>query len=167
MYFPNLVLLKSSINGWIIFECISSLILYITYSLINIQLISYSILIGQLFNSSSRFFLLNLILFVLFTIISFKELDENVQLLFCLNPYYSYLCLTRYLFIYERSMMKSLNVNEKYFQWIPSLFNIYLIQSISILIYWILIWYFDKIYPGLLNFNSNLNDLFYVKVNME
>jgi len=135
-----LILFKISLNNWIIFKSMSSLILLITFSLLNLQLISYSILIGRLFNHS---FLINIFSFIFFVIISFKEFN---QILFFLNPYYSFIYLFRYLFLYERSMM---DIHHKLFQWTPSLFKIYFIQIISIIIYWILIWYFDQIYPGL------------------
>jgi len=73
-----------------------------------------------------------------------------------------------------------MDIHHKLFQWTPSLFKIYFIQIISIIIYWILIWYFDQIYSGLelillsriisvfvkINMEENSNGIFHLKLNI-
>jgi len=136
-----------SINGWIIFKYMSTSILFLTFILLNIQLISYSILMGQLFNSFSYLFVLTILIWLIMIILSFKQLNEILILILCLNPYFSFIYLFRYLFIYERSM-NNIILNKRLYLSSPTLLNIYLIIFLSILIYWIFIWYFQNIYPG-------------------
>jgi len=136
-----------SINGWIIFKYMSTSILFLTFILLNIQLISYSILMGQLFNSFSYLFLLTILIWLIMIILSLKQLNEILILILCLNPYFSFIYLFRYLFIYERSM-NNIILNKRLYLSSPTLLNIYLIIFLSILIYWIFIWYFQNIYPG-------------------
>ena len=70
-----------------------------------------------------------------------------IENILCLNPFYCYLMISRQLFVIERSMMKDLNVQVVEWKGSLSLYNS--IQIISIILYWIFIWYFDQIYPGL------------------
>ncbi len=136
-----------SINGWIVFKYVSSSILLLTFSLLNAQLISYSILMGQLFNSFTRLFILTIISWITMTILGFKEFDGISEFVLCLNPYFSLIYVFRHLFLYERSM-SNVNLYKKLYRWSPALSNIFLIIFLSIPIYWILIWYFEKISPG-------------------
>ncbi len=137
-----------SINGWIVFKYVSTSILLLTFFILNIQLISYSILMTQLFNSFTRLFLLTILIWLIMIILSFKELNEIFQFILCLNPYFSFIYVFRHLFVYERSMTNII-LNKRLYRWSPILSNIFLIIFLSIVIYWIFIWYFEKIYPGL------------------
>jgi len=102
---------------------------------------------GQLFNSFTRLFILTIISWITMTILGFKEFDGISQFVLCLNPYFSLIYVFRHLFLYERSM-NNVNLYKKLYRWSPALSNIFLIIFLSIPIYWILIWYFEKISPG-------------------
>jgi hypothetical protein len=102
----------------------------------------------QLFNSFTRLFLLTILIWLIMIILSFKELNEIFQFILCLNPYFSFIYVFRHLFVYERSMTNII-LNKRLYRWSPILSNIFLIIFLSIVIYWIFIWYFEKIYPGL------------------
>ncbi|CAF3865527.1 unnamed protein product [Rotaria magnacalcarata] len=145
--FSIIGLWKISIGGWTIFEYVSSEILISFFTLINFQLISYSILMGQLFESFSRLFIKTIIIWVIMNILSFRELNQIYQIILCLNPYFSFIFILRHLFIYERSM-NYVHLNRKLYRWSPNLFHLFLIIFLSIPFYWIFIWYFEKIFPG-------------------
>jgi hypothetical protein len=138
------VLWKIRIGGWIVFEYVSSWILLLSLTLLNIQLISYSILMGQLFNSFSKLFVMSIIKLIVLLILSFNNFNE---IIFCLNPYFSLIYILRYLFLNERSMI-NVGLNKRLYVWSPSLVNVYVMIIVSILMFWILIWYFEKINPG-------------------
>jgi len=142
------VIWKMSINGWIVFKYVSSSILLLTFLLLNIQLISYSILMGQLFNSFHRLFLLTILIWITMSILAFKEFNGIYQFILCLNPYFSLIYVFRHLFLYERSMT-NVNLYKRLYLWSPILSNILLIIFFSIPMYWIFLWYFEKLFPGL------------------
>ncbi|CAF4478052.1 unnamed protein product [Rotaria sp. Silwood2] len=102
---------------------------------------------AQLFNSFTRLFLLSIIKWFILLRLYYENLSYIYQIILCFNPYYSLIYILRYLFHYERTMI-CLNLNKKLYQFLPSLSIIFIIIILSIYIYWILIWYFEKIYPG-------------------
>jgi hypothetical protein len=121
--------------------------LLLTFTLINIQLISFSMLMGQFFHSITRSFIILTINWVIMNILSFQQFDGIYLFILCLNPYFSFIYLFRHLFLYERSMT-SIDLFKKLYSWTPLLSNIFLIQFISIPFYWILIWYWENLFPG-------------------
>ncbi|CAF1387951.1 unnamed protein product [Rotaria sp. Silwood1] len=141
------VLWKMSLNGWIIFEYVSYKTLLFVFIILNIRLISYSILMGQLFNSFTRLFILKIILWIILLIRFNENLSYKYEIILCINPYNSLIYILRYLFQYERTMIY-VNLNKKLYQSTTFLSMIYFIIIIFSHIYWILIWYFEKIYPG-------------------
>jgi len=121
--------------------------LLLTFTLLNIQLISFSILMGQFFHSITRSFIILTINWMIMNILSFQQFDGIYLFILCLNPYFSFIYLFRHLFLYERSMT-SIDLFKKLYSWTPLLSNIFLIQFISIPFYWILIWYWENLFPG-------------------
>jgi len=103
---------------------------------------------GQLFNSFHRLFLLTILIWITMSILAFKEFNGISQFILCLNPYFSLIYVFRHLFVSERSMTNII-LNKRLYRWSPILSNIFIIIFLSIVIYWIFIWYFEKIYPGL------------------
>jgi hypothetical protein len=136
-----------SIGGWIVFEHVSTSIIFLTFLLLNIQLISYSILMGQLFNSFVNLFVLTIIIWLSMNIIALKNLGGKCQLILCLNPFFSLIYLLRYLFLHERTML-NVNFSRRLYLWTPIFGHIFFLIIISIPIYWILIWYIEKVSPG-------------------
>ncbi|CAF1436607.1 unnamed protein product, partial [Rotaria sordida] len=145
--FSITVIWKMSIGGWIVFEYVSSSILLFLFIVLNIQLISYSILMGQLFNSFTRLFLLTIIIWIIMNTLAYKEFHQIYQIILCLNPYFSLIYILRHLFINERTMTH-VNLNKKLYRWSPILLNLLVFIFLSIPFYWILIWYFEKVFPG-------------------
>ncbi|CAF1266993.1 unnamed protein product [Rotaria sp. Silwood1] len=141
------VIWKMSIYGWIVFEYVSSLILFLLFMILNIQLISYSILMGQLFNSFTRLFFITIIQWIIIFILLYENLSYIYQIILCINPFFSLIYILRYLFQYERTMIY-VNLNKKLYRWTPFLSIILLFIILSIHFYWFLIWYFEKIFPG-------------------
>ena len=162
----EIVLMKMSINGWIIFKYISFEIILTTFLLLNIQMISYSILMGILFVSSIRYLIINVIIIILIVKLSYEELNGINQIICLLNPFYCFIYLFRYLFLIDRSKIRSNKISLKIFEWTRSLIDIYFHQILSIIVNWILIWYLDKLSPGLISFHFNLK-MFFLKVKME
>ncbi|CAF3536975.1 unnamed protein product [Rotaria sp. Silwood1] len=141
------VIWKMSIYGWIVFEYVSSLILFLLFMILNIQLISYSILMGQLFNSFTRLFFITIIQWIIIFILLYENLSYIYQIILCINPFFSLIYILRYLFQYERTMIY-VNLNKKLYRWTPFLSIILLFIILSIHFCWFLIWYFEKIFPG-------------------
>ena len=103
---------------------------------------------GLIFSSFSTYFIINLLISLLLIKLSFKQFDGVLEYLCCFNPYFSYLYVIRHLYLYERSMILSLSLRMKVYQWTNPLINVYGSVMTSIVIYWIFIWYIDKINPG-------------------
>lgn len=103
---------------------------------------------GQLFKSFNNLFIITIFLYVILNILSFKNLNEIQQLILCLNPFSCLIIIFRYLFLIERSMF-DLDLNKKYFLWTPILSQLLFICFLSSIFYWVLIWYFEQIFPGL------------------
>lgn len=141
------VLWKISINEWIVFKYVSTSILLFSFLIINLQLISYSILMGQLFNNFNYLFIKTIIICIIMNVLGLKTLNELYQIILCINPFFSFIFIFRHLFIYERSM-NYVYLNKKLYCWSPILANSIIIIILSIPLYWILIWYFEKIFPG-------------------
>ena len=134
-------LMKMKWNDWIIFESISLKVLLLSVTLLNVQLIVYSIFTSQLFVDYSHLFVLNVFVYMLMNVCS-----TNSWICY-LNPYFSLINLFRILFVLERSRMEvNLLVNQ--FEMLPRLMTIYVLIMISIVIYSLLIWYLDKVNPG-------------------
>ncbi|UJR24690.1 hypothetical protein I4U23_006063 [Adineta vaga] len=138
---------KLSINGWIIFKYVSAPILLFILTILNIQMISFSILMGQLFNSMSRLFFFIIILWIVMNILAFQNLDLTIQFILCLNPYYSLLCVLRNVFLFERAK-KNVTFFQELYSCTPSIGNLIFYITLSILFSWIFIWYWEKVYPG-------------------
>ena len=146
------VLLKTSIFGWIIFEYVSSVRLFVVFLLFNVQLISYAIFICQLFDSFSRLFVLTIFIWMSMTILSYEDFTDIYYLILSLNPHFCLLYVLRHLFLCERSM-RQVNWQERLSRWSPILSNIFLEIIVTIPFFWIFIWYLEKLYPGLMKFS--------------
>ena len=139
-----------SILGWIVFEYVSSTKLLFAFLLFNVQFITYSILICQLFDSFDRLFVLTIFIWMFMTILSYQDFAEIYYLILSLNPHFCLLYVLRHFFLWERSM-RNVNLEERLSRWSPILSKIFMEIIITIPLVWILIWYLEKLYPGMMN----------------
>ena len=138
---------KTSIYGWIVFNYVSAPMLLFICTVLNMQLISFSILIGQLFHSMSRLFFFVIILWIVMNVLAFQRLDVSLQVFLCFNPYYSLLCVLRNVFLFERSR-KNVFFSDTLYSYIPSMSSLIGNIFLSIIVSWTFIWYWEKINPG-------------------
>ena len=165
------VLLKTSIFDWIIFEYVSSVSLFVVFLLFNVQLISYAIFICQLFDSFSRLFVLTIFIWMSMTILSYEDFADISYLILSLNRHFCLVNVVRHLFLCEWSM-RQLNWQEGFSRWSPILSNIFLQIIVTMPFFWILIWYLEELYPGLMKFsflvfNNWWKQILSFEINME
>ena len=138
-----------SIGGWILFSRVSIVYLLLPLLLVKIQLISFSMLAGQMFPSLSVGFICLNVLWIVINVLHWQclLLVRSLQLLLCLHPFYSLLHLLRYFFLHERAII-DIRFTDPLYQWTLTLRQILSVVTLSIVLHWILIWYLEKLYPG-------------------
>lgn len=111
---------------------------------------------GELFKSFTKLFIKTIIIWIIMILLSNNKLKEYIEIILCLNPYYSLIYILRYLFIYERSM-NYVYLNNNIYSSSINLFHLFIIILLSIYFYWIFIFYKDKIYSRSLFFFFSKN----------
>lgn len=95
----------------------------------------------------SRLFFFVIILWIVMSVLAFQSLDTSLQVFLCLNPYYSLLCVFRNVFLFERSK-KNVFFSDTLYSYTPTMSSLIWNIFLSIMVSWIFIWYWEKIYPG-------------------
>jgi ABC-type multidrug transport system fused ATPase/permease subunit len=130
------------IGGWTVFKHVPSTLLFGSLLLVQLQLVSFSICIGQMFVSSTRAFVFTLLLWLITHALLFRHSDGEhlvMELSFCATPFFALVYVLRLLFLSDRSM-RDVHVSRTLYSWTPSLAHLFASITASIGVYWLLVW---------------------------
>ena len=144
------VLWKISLAGWIVFLSVPCWLLIFSLFICQIHLLSFTVLLGQVFSSFSRSFVFSLLCWLSSLFLFFSSLPGEsllLDLFVCLSPFSSLFNVLRLLFLSERAQFVP-SLSLPLYSSFPSLSQLFVRQLFVILLFWTLTWYIEKIHPG-------------------
>ncbi|UJR08715.1 hypothetical protein I4U23_012972 [Adineta vaga] len=136
--------------------------LFLSYFIYSLQLISFCILIAQLFDRNVRAELTIFFIYVLSSSIYSNVIywPKGIQyLLIFLIPHFAQYSLFQQAVLNEFAK-RDISLFQEIYRGVPSYFCVLIIMMFSCAFYWLLSWYFEKIYPGEYGIPLDWNFLF-------
>ncbi|CAF3715850.1 unnamed protein product [Rotaria sp. Silwood1] len=154
------IVLKQKPNGY--FLTVNFHILFLGYLIFSLQLISFCIMIAQLFDKNVR---AQLTIFVIYLLslkiysytIFWPTTIQYLLIFFC--PHIAGYSLFQQAVLHDLAE-KDISLFQSIYRYVPIYFSTLIIMICSCIFYWLLSWYFEKVFPSEYGISLDWNFLF-------